>query len=133
MLNLEPAAGGLVCSFSASRCEQLLNETDPHCLRRPAVLEHRARDRFEELPGPKLSQLEFRQQVIQRIVVGVELTGDLLDGLQELGIVQGGLDGLGHRRRASEQVLEGVAEGRSVAGEAVQDAQAARYCAGGGW
>jgi len=42
-----------------------------------------------------LFDAQIRQQTIQRVVVDVEIAGELLDGLQELGVVQGGLDGLG--------------------------------------
>ena len=54
----------------------------------------------------------------------VEVASDLVDGLQELRVVQSGLNGLGHWRTA-EHVLDGVVNGRGVDWHPVQEAETA--------
>ncbi len=77
-----------------------------------------------------LRDAQFRQQTIQRVVVNVEVISDLLDGLQELRVVQGGLDRLGNRW-AAEHVLQGTVDRRGVERAGVEEAQAAHDRAGG--
>ena len=56
--------------------------------------------------------------------MNVEFDGDLLDDLQELRLVQSGLDALGHWRTAGH-VLDGVVNGRGVDWHPVQEAETA--------
>lgn len=78
----------------------------------------------------KLLQAQLGQQSIQRIVVGVELAGDLFDGLQELRVVQNSLNGLGHWR-AAEHGLQGVGDRGVVERAAIEEAQSTHDHAGG--
>ena len=82
--------GSLISSDRASSPNRRWNRAGPATVSR-RLLQSPTVDRT----ASGLFDAQIRQQTIQRVVVDVEIAGELLDGLQVLGVVQGGLDGLG--------------------------------------